>query len=64
MGLNFVPRPPREELDPPNIFITASLGLDKDPNYYQFGIHEIMEYEKELLDKIEEDYKRIKFIDQ
>ena len=58
MGLNYVKRPRREELDPPNIFIPAAFGMSGDPNYYQFGIHEILEWEKERLDEIESGTRR------
>lgn len=61
MGLNYVPRPPRQDLDPPNQFITSSLGQAGYPDFFQFGEHETMEFEKEILDKAEQTVKEIKF---
>ena len=62
MGLNYVRRPPREELDPPNDLITAALGT-RDYRMHHNDEHIIMEFEKEILDKVEEKYRRLNFTD-
>ena len=59
MGLNYVPRPVRRELDSPNQFITSAIGQSGDPRFYQFGEHETLVFIKEVLDKVEVDYQNI-----
>ena len=60
MGLNYVPRPVRNQLNPPNQFITSMLGQSGDPKFAAFGEHETLEFMKKTMDKVEADYKRIK----
>lgn len=60
MGLNYVARPPREELDSPNDFITVTLGQVDRP-FAEHDQHLIIDFENKQLDVIEERYRRLSF---
>lgn len=63
MGLNYVKRPPREEFDSPNDFITVSLG-ETDLDYANHDEELILLFQKNVLDRVEQKYKEIDFIDR
>ena len=60
MGLNYVPRPRREDLNPPNDFITVSLGYEEQ-DYANHDDHLILQFYKEVLDDVEAKYKNLRF---
>ena len=60
MGLNYVRRPPREDLGPINIFIAVSLG-DRDLDFAENDIHLIKDFENKQLDRAEEVYRNLRF---
>lgn len=60
MGLNYTIRPPREELDSPNDFITVSLGYEE----LAYAPHDptlIIDFENKQLDIVEETYRNLHF---
>lgn len=59
MGLNYVPRPPREQLNPPNEFISATLGAEDVHWSHDMMIDTILEFEDAVLDRILERMKRV-----
>ena len=62
MGLNYVRRPRREELDPPNDFVTVSLG-HYDIRFSDHGEELITDFENKILDRVEETYRNLDFSD-
>ena len=60
MGLNFVKRGKREELDPPNDFIAAALG-ETDIEMKHNDEHLIYDYYNERLDRVQEKYDDLDF---
>lgn len=61
MGLNFVPRPPREQLDPPNDFVSASLGAVDFKWKHELMADAVLEFEDAVLDRVLERVRRIGF---
>ena len=62
MGINYVKRPPRQEFDSPDDFISVALG-ETD---FTFAAHDeelILKYTDKILDNIEEMYKNRRFYD-
>lgn len=62
MGLNYVRRPRREELDPPNIFVSYALGLT-DIQFKEQDEQLILDFENEVLDGVQRRYRDIDFLD-
>ena len=60
MGLNYVKRGRRVELDPPNDFITVSLG-ETDINFANHGEELILDFENKILDGVEKKYRDLNF---
>ncbi len=60
MGLNFVKRPPREELDSPNDFITVALG-QTDPEFANHDEQLIYEFYDKVLDEVDEERLNLEF---
>ncbi len=60
MGLNYVRRPPREQLDSPNDFITYALGLEEITMQNQ-TIELIIDKENEYIDAAEKEYQELQF---
>ena len=58
MGLNYVKRGRRQDLDSPNDFVSVAIG-DEDIEMMAHDEQLILEYEKRVLDNVEETYKNI-----
>ena len=59
MGLNYVPRPPREQLDPPNDFVSGALG-DVDVRWaHDWLTDTVLEFEDEILTRIQRQMSRV-----
>lgn len=62
MGLNYVRRPRHELLDPPNDFITASMGDGGQAEYaHEWMADAVLEFEDRILDAVEQRIRKIDF---
>lgn len=60
MGLNFVKRPPRQQFDPPNDFITVALG-ETDLKYAHVDEQVIFQFYDKVLDEVDEKRLNLEF---
>ena len=60
MGLNYVKRGKRETLDPPNDFISVSLG-QTDPEFSHYDEQIIYDFENTVLDRVQKRIDDIEF---
>lgn len=62
MGLNYVRRVRRAELDPPNDFITVHIGT-RDLAFGEHGEELLIDFENKILDRVEEHYRTLNLTD-
>ena len=60
MGLNYVRRGRREDLDPPNDFITVALSRD-DPDFVIHDEQLILDFENRVLDRVQKRLENLNF---